>query len=76
VLWEFRDVLPEEVYGLPPKRDLDFSIDPVLGAVQHREGNTRTRVGGTENVVEINYGQGLHKVKCISMGDTNPICKD
>jgi hypothetical protein len=24
VLWEFKDVFPEEVPGLPPKRDLDF----------------------------------------------------
>jgi hypothetical protein len=33
VLWEFRDVFPEEVPGLPPKRDLDFSIDLVPGVV-------------------------------------------
>jgi hypothetical protein len=33
VLWEFRDVFPEEVPGLPLKRDLDFSIDLVPGAV-------------------------------------------
>jgi len=33
VLWEFRDVFLEEVPGLPPKRDLDFSIDFVLGVV-------------------------------------------
>jgi hypothetical protein len=33
VLWEFRDVFSEEVPGLPPKRDLDFSIDLVLGEV-------------------------------------------
>jgi hypothetical protein len=33
VLWEFKDVFPEEVPGLPPKRDLDFSIDLVPGVV-------------------------------------------
>jgi hypothetical protein len=27
VLWEFKDVFLEEVCGLNPKRDLDFSID-------------------------------------------------
>jgi hypothetical protein len=27
VLWEFMDVFPKEVPRLPPKRDLDFSID-------------------------------------------------
>jgi hypothetical protein len=33
VLWEFKDVFPEEVPRLPPKRDLDFSIDLVPGVV-------------------------------------------
>jgi hypothetical protein len=33
VLWEFKDVFPEEVPELPPKRDIDFSIDPILGVV-------------------------------------------
>jgi hypothetical protein len=33
LLWEFRDVFPEEVPRLPPKRDLDFSIDLIPGAV-------------------------------------------
>jgi hypothetical protein len=33
VLWEFRDVFAEEVPGLPPKRDLDFSIDLMRGVV-------------------------------------------
>ena len=29
VLWEFKDVFPKEVPELPPKRDIDFSIDLV-----------------------------------------------
>jgi hypothetical protein len=33
VLWEFKDLFPEEVPRLPPKRDLDFSIDPIPGVV-------------------------------------------
>jgi hypothetical protein len=33
VLWEFKDVFLEEVHGLNPKRDLDFLIDLVLGAI-------------------------------------------
>jgi hypothetical protein len=32
VLQEFRDVFPDEVPGLPPKRDIDFTIDLVPGA--------------------------------------------
>jgi len=33
VLNEFKDVFPEEVPGLPARRDIDFSIDLVPGSV-------------------------------------------
>ena len=32
VLQEFRDVFPDEIPGLPPKRDIGFRIELVLGA--------------------------------------------
>lgn len=32
VVQEFADVFPEEIPGLPPKRDLDFTIELVPGA--------------------------------------------
>jgi len=31
---EFEDVFPEEVPGIPPKREVEFSIGIVLGAGQ------------------------------------------
>jgi len=30
--YEFEDAFPDEVLGLPPKRDIDFTIDLLLGA--------------------------------------------
>jgi hypothetical protein len=33
VLHEYRDIFPEEIPGLPPKRDIDFSIELVPRAV-------------------------------------------
>jgi hypothetical protein len=33
ILREYKDVFPEEVLGLPPRRDIDFSIELVPGAV-------------------------------------------
>jgi hypothetical protein len=33
ILKYFKDVFPEEVPGKPPKRDIDFSIELVRGAV-------------------------------------------
>ena len=32
MLQEFRDVFTDDVPGLPPKRDIDFTIDLVPGA--------------------------------------------
>ena len=32
MLQEFRDVFPDEIPGLPPKRDIDFIIELVPGA--------------------------------------------
>ena len=31
VLQEFRDVFPDEITGLPPKRDIEFTIELVPG---------------------------------------------
>ena len=31
VLQEFKDVFPDEIPGLPPKRDIDFTIELVPG---------------------------------------------
>jgi hypothetical protein len=33
ILREYRDVFPKEVSGLPPRRDIDFSIELALGVV-------------------------------------------
>ena len=33
VLKEYADVFLEEIMGLPPKRELDFTIELILGAV-------------------------------------------
>ena len=33
ILVEFKDVFPEEILGLPLKRDLEFSIELTLGSV-------------------------------------------
>ena len=33
ILQDLSDVFPEEIIGLPPKRDMDFTIDLVPGSV-------------------------------------------
>lgn len=37
VVQDFADVFPEEIPGLPPKRDLDFTIELVPVAAQYPE---------------------------------------
>ena len=34
ILQEFMDVFPDEVPGLPPKRDIDFTVEIVPGVAQ------------------------------------------
>ena len=33
ILQDFLDFFPEEILGLPPKRDMDFTIELVPGAI-------------------------------------------
>ena len=48
VLNEFTDVFPEEIPGLPPMRELDFTIELVLGAVPSSKAPYRM------NILELN----------------------
>ena len=48
VLNEFTDVFPEEIPGLPPKRELDFTIELVPGAVPSSKAPYRM------NILELN----------------------
>ena len=48
VLKEYVDVLPEEILKLPPKKELDFTIELVPGAVH--SSNTPYRM----NILELN----------------------
>ena len=48
VLREYADVFPEEIPGLPPKRELDFTIEMVPGAVPNSKAPYRM------NILELN----------------------
>ena len=48
VLREYADVFPEEILGLPPKRELDFTIELVLGALLSSKAPYRM------NILELN----------------------
>ena len=44
VLQEFMDVFPNEILGLPPKRDIDFIIESVRGAAPVSKTPCRMRI--------------------------------
>ena len=48
ILKEFLDVFPEEIPGLPPKRELDFTIELVPGVVANSKAPYRM------NILELN----------------------
>ena len=48
ILKEYVDVFPEEIMGLPPKRELDFTIELVPGAVHRSKAPYRM------NILELN----------------------
>ena len=51
VLHKFKDVFPDEIPGLPPKRDIDFTVELVLGAAP--VSNTPCRMS-TPEMLELN----------------------
>ena len=44
ILREYVDVFPEEIPGLPPKRELDFTIELVLGTVPSSKAAYRMNI--------------------------------
>ena len=44
VLKEYADVFPEEIPGLPPKRELDFTIEMVPGVVPRSKALYRMNI--------------------------------
>ena len=58
VLQEFRDVFPDEIPGLPPKRDIDFTIELVPGAAPTLVENERLVTTRPKNLVTTVFLKG------------------
>ena len=48
ILREYSDAFPEEIMGLPPKQELDFTFEPVPGAMPSSKAPRRM------NILELN----------------------
>jgi hypothetical protein len=76
VLQEFEDVF-KEIPGFPPRREIDFSIDLVLGVVlgvKNTLHNEHTRVKRIKNVIGRIVEERVHTSKCFTLGSTNTFC--
>jgi hypothetical protein len=63
---------------LPPRREIDFSIDLVPGAapgVKNTLQNEHTRVKRITNAVGGIVEERVHTSKCFTLGSTNTFCQ-
>ena len=77
VLSKFMDVLPEEIPGLPPQREIDFSIEIVPGSAPVSKIPYRMSIPElTELKIRLQRAarEGLHHTQCVSLGSTSFIC--
>ena len=75
---EFKDFFPDEIPGLPLKRDIDFTIDLVPGVanVQDTLQDEHTRIARAEDVAARVVGKEVYHDECVSLGSTSSICKE
>ena len=62
-------MFPDEIPGLPPKRDIDFTIELVLGAAPVSKAPYRM---STPEMLELK----MQLQKCVSLGSTSFVCKE
>ena len=77
-LEEFKDVFLEEIPRLPPKRDLEFSIELTLGSVPTSKAPYRmpcTRIGGTQTAVAGINRERVYLTPCVPLGSTDFVRK-
>ena len=74
---EFGDVFPDEILGLPPKRDIDFTI--VLVPIAAPMSKTSTGMS-TPKMLELKMparvvGEEVYQAKCVPVGSTSCVCE-
>ena len=78
VLQEFRDVCPDDILGLPPKRDINFVIELVPGAAL--VSKTPYRMSTLEMLEMKMHLQELVEKKyikpCVPLGSTISVCEE
>ena len=78
VLQEFKDVFPDEIPGLPPKRDIEYNIELVLGAAPVSKAPYRM---STPELLELKMQlqellEKKYQAECVPLGSTSSVCKE
>ena len=79
MLQEFREVFPDEIPGLPPKRDIDFTIElmPGVGPVSKTPYRTSTpEMLQLKNTTARDVGEEVYQAEYVSLGSTSSVCKE
>jgi hypothetical protein len=78
ILHDFRDVFVDEIPELPPRREIDFSIDLLPGSTPISKAPYRMslpRINRIKNSTTRIIGQRIYQTECFTMGSTSPLCE-
>ena len=76
---EYLDVFPEELPGLPPERELEFSIDLLPGTAPISKAPYRMAPAELQELkiqLKEMLDKRVYKTKCFAMGSTSFICQE
>jgi hypothetical protein len=74
VLHEFRYLFVDEIPKLPPRREIDFSIDLLPGSMLISKSPHRMSLPKLKEL-KLQLQELLdHQAKCLTMGSTSPFC--
>ena len=73
------DVFLDEIPGLPPKRDIDFTILTCARSstsFQDTLQDEYTRDARVEHTTARVVGEEVYQADCVSLGSTNSVCEE
>ena len=74
VLQEFRDVFPDEIPGIPPKRDIDVPGATPVSKTPYKM--ITPEMLELKDAIAGVAGEEVYHTKCVSLGSTSSVCKE
>jgi hypothetical protein len=78
VVYEYADVFPDELPGMPPDWDIEFAIELQPGAtpISKRPYRMPPAIGRIEEAIARVVRQGFHPPKYFALGMSSLICEE